>query len=44
MLAIDPAPRGFGYALSEQDLDLTNRIKEALSLIDIRLLDHLIIG
>ena len=29
---------------SNADLQITNRIKEALSLIDIRLLDHLIVG
>jgi len=33
----DPAP-------SQADIDITQRIKEALALIDVRVLDHVIIG
>ncbi|MCC8999183.1 MAG: hypothetical protein LM522_06735, partial [Candidatus Contendobacter sp.] len=29
---------------SRQDIDLTKRLKEALNLVDVNLLDHLIIG
>lgn len=36
-------PSGISSA-SQQDLDITERLREALALVDVRLLDHIVIG